>query len=81
SSEASGARLLRKITRRRASAKRLGEIQSRYPDLDLGSYPFYRRGEFGTSLVIRGRDRARVDTRVGADPMPGRLADQVDART
>jgi molybdenum cofactor synthesis domain-containing protein len=37
-------------------AKGLGEIQGRYPDLDIGSYPFYRTGAFGTSLVVRGRD-------------------------
>ncbi|HYM29758.1 MAG TPA: molybdopterin-binding protein [Candidatus Cybelea sp.] len=37
-------------------AKGLGEIQQRRPTLDIGSYPFYRRGEFGTSLVLRGRD-------------------------
>jgi molybdenum cofactor synthesis domain-containing protein len=41
-------------------AKGLGEIQARYADLDLGSYPFYRRGEFGTSLVLRGRDPERL---------------------
>ncbi len=41
-------------------AKGLGEIQARYPDLDIGSYPFYRRGEFGTSLVLRGRDAERL---------------------
>jgi molybdenum cofactor synthesis domain-containing protein len=41
-------------------AKGLGEIQGRYADLDIGSYPFYRRGEFGTSLVLRGRDRERL---------------------
>ena len=41
-------------------AKGLGEIQGRYSDLDLGSYPFYRRGEFGTSLVLRGRDKDRL---------------------
>jgi molybdenum cofactor synthesis domain-containing protein len=41
-------------------AKGLGEIQNRYSDLDIGSYPFYRRGEFGTSLVLRGRDGARL---------------------
>ena len=41
-------------------AKGLGEIQGRYADLDIGSYPFYRRGEFGTSLVLRGRDEARL---------------------
>jgi molybdenum cofactor synthesis domain-containing protein len=42
-------------------AQGLGEVQSRYGDLDIGSYPFYRRGEFGTSLVLRGRAAARVD--------------------
>lgn len=41
-------------------AKGLGEIQARYADLDIGSYPFYRRGEFGTSLVLRGRDQDRL---------------------
>jgi molybdenum cofactor synthesis domain-containing protein len=41
-------------------AKGLGEIQGRYPKLDIGSYPFYRRGEFGTSLVLRGRDMAEL---------------------
>jgi molybdenum cofactor synthesis domain-containing protein len=41
-------------------AKGLGEIQTRYSDLDIGSYPFYRRGEFGTSLVLRGRDKDRL---------------------
>jgi molybdenum cofactor synthesis domain-containing protein len=42
-------------------AKALGEIQSRYPDLDIGSYPFQRLGQFGTSLVLRGRDAERLD--------------------
>jgi molybdenum cofactor synthesis domain-containing protein len=37
-------------------AKGLGEIQRAHSDLDIGSYPFYRRGEFGTSLVLRGRE-------------------------
>ena len=41
-------------------AKGLGEIQARYADLDSGSYPFYRRGECGTSLVLRGRDAERL---------------------
>src|SRR5579883_736224 len=41
-------------------AKGLGELQARYPDLDIGSYPFYRRGEFGTSLVLRGREMVEL---------------------
>jgi molybdenum cofactor synthesis domain-containing protein len=42
-------------------AKGLGEIQARFSDLDIGSYPWYRRGEHGVSLVARGRDAARLD--------------------
>ena len=41
-------------------AKGLGEIQGRYPDLDVGSYPFLRRGEYGVSLVLRGRHAERL---------------------
>jgi molybdopterin-biosynthesis enzyme MoeA-like protein len=42
-------------------AKGFGEIQGRFPDLDLGSYPWYRRGQYGVSLVARGRDPARLE--------------------
>jgi molybdenum cofactor synthesis domain-containing protein len=41
-------------------AKGLEQLQSRYPDFDVGSYPYYRRGGFGTSLVARGTDSARL---------------------
>jgi molybdenum cofactor synthesis domain-containing protein len=34
----------------------LGAIQKRYPDLDLGSYPFYRPGGNGVALVAKGPD-------------------------
>jgi molybdopterin-biosynthesis enzyme MoeA-like protein len=47
-------------------AKSLGKAQARYPDLDLASYPFYRRGEFGTPLVLAAaapRDSTRPRTR------------------
>jgi len=39
----------------------LGEIADRFPDLSLGSYPFYRDGVHGTNLVVRGTDGAQVD--------------------
>ncbi|MFU8816174.1 MAG: competence/damage-inducible protein A [Pseudomonadales bacterium] len=39
----------------------LREIQNRYPDLDLGSYPFFREDRYGTSLVLRGTDQTRLD--------------------
>ena len=42
-------------------AKGLGDIQGRYGDLDIGSYPFTRRGGFGVALVLRGREAARLD--------------------
>ena len=37
-------------------AKRLETIQSRYPDVEIGSYPQYRNGVVGVSLVARGVD-------------------------
>lgn len=39
----------------------LTALQARYGDLELGSYPYFRLGKFGTSIVIRGFDRARID--------------------
>jgi molybdenum cofactor synthesis domain-containing protein len=41
-------------------AKGLGELQARYDDLEIGSYPYFRRADFGVTLVIRGTDRARL---------------------
>jgi molybdenum cofactor synthesis domain-containing protein len=39
----------------------LRDIQNRHPDLDLGSYPFFRDDRYGTSLVLRGTDEAELD--------------------
>ena len=39
----------------------LTEIQERFPDTDIGSYPFYRSGRFGTTLVVRSTDEARIE--------------------
>lgn len=39
----------------------LRDLAARYPDLSMGSYPFQREGAFGTQLVIRGSDAARLD--------------------
>jgi molybdenum cofactor synthesis domain-containing protein len=41
-------------------AKELGELQERWPDLEIGSYPYFRRGDFGVTLVLRGTDRDRL---------------------
>ena len=42
-------------------AERLGGVQERFPDVDIGSYPFYRRGNFGVSVVLRSPDKERLD--------------------
>jgi molybdenum cofactor synthesis domain-containing protein len=39
----------------------LGEIQARYPDIAIGSYPYFRAGTYGTTLVLRGTDVARLE--------------------
>ena len=40
-------------------------LQKKYPAIDMGSYPFYRAGRFGTSLVLRGSDAASLDRAAG----------------
>lgn len=62
-------------------AKTLGEIQDRYPDIDLGSYPFYRQDGYGTNLVMRGTNESDLDRMLeevrrmivglGAEPFDG----------
>ena len=39
----------------------LGRLQARYSDLEIGSYPYFRRGDFGVTLVLRGTERSRLD--------------------
>ena len=43
-----------------ALADALAAIQRRFSEIDIGSYPWYRRGAFGTSLVLRGTDVDRL---------------------
>jgi molybdenum cofactor synthesis domain-containing protein len=62
-------------------AQDLGALQERYPDLEIGSYPYFRRGDFGVTLVLRGIDRERLATAteelkalirsLGGDPQEG----------
>jgi molybdenum cofactor synthesis domain-containing protein len=37
-------------------AKDLGALAARYPQLTVGSYPFYRQGQFGVVIVLRGTE-------------------------
>ncbi len=46
-------------------AAALGAIQERYPDVKIGSYPFYRDKRFGVSLVLRSADIPRLDSAAG----------------
>ena len=41
-------------------AKGLGEIQARFPELDIGSYPTFGQGGPATNLVSRGVDPDRL---------------------
>ncbi len=42
-------------------AEPLGVLQDKYPDVDMGSYPFFRDGQLGTCLVARSPDTDRLD--------------------
>jgi molybdenum cofactor synthesis domain-containing protein len=46
-------------------AEGLGKIQARFAAIDIGSYPFFRKGRFGTSLVLRGTDEAELESAKG----------------
>ncbi len=36
-------------------------IQNNFPDMDVGSYPYFRSGVFGTSLVMRSQNTADLE--------------------
>lgn len=42
-------------------AGELGSIQALYPEIDLGSYPFFRSERYGTALVMRGTDAGALE--------------------
>ncbi len=42
-------------------AEELAALAADFPDLSIGSYPFRQEGIFGTNIVVRGQDGARVD--------------------
>ena len=68
-----------------AIAKDLGLLQERYDDLEIGSYPYFRRSDFGVTLVVRGTDRERILAAIaelkalirtlGGDPQEGLAED------
>src|SRR5579864_5288515 len=66
-------------------AQDLAALQERYGDLEIGSYPYFRRSDFGVTLVVRGTDRARIGSAIeelkalirkcGGDPQEGLAED------
>jgi len=68
-----------------ALANQLGALQERYADLEIGSYPYFRRSDFGVTLVLRGIDSGRLTEAVeeikalirslGGDPQEGLAED------
>jgi molybdopterin-biosynthesis enzyme MoeA-like protein len=45
-------------------AEPLGGIQARFPQLDIGSYPFYRRDGNGVAIVAKGTDAAAAEAAI-----------------
>ena len=42
-------------------AKSLEEAQSKFKKVDIGSYPFFRLGKIGVSIVVRSSDKKKID--------------------
>ncbi len=65
-----------------ALAGPLAELDQRFPDVEIGSYPFFSGKHYGVSVVARSRDpnqvRAVIDAvsdmmrALGAEPSPGK---------
>jgi molybdenum cofactor synthesis domain-containing protein len=43
----------------------LGDLQARYPHVEIGSYPFFRPEGPGTTIVFRGTDQGAIDQPAG----------------
>ena len=53
-------RSIRVMTGEGTIAKALSDLQGRYPDVEMGSYPWSLDGTYGTSLVLRATDPDRL---------------------
>jgi molybdenum cofactor synthesis domain-containing protein len=60
------------------AAAGLGDLQVRFPALEIGSYPFWRPEGPGTTIVFRGTDQTQIDA--AANGLLA-LADQIGAAT
>ncbi len=52
-----------------AMALDLGAIQDQFPDVSIGSYPYFRHGALGVNLVLRGTVADRITAARGAIEM------------
>tara|TARA_B100000579_G_scaffold33372_1_gene23339 strand:+ start:216 stop:968 length:753 start_codon:yes stop_codon:yes gene_type:complete len=43
-------------------AKSLTEVQNNNNEVDIGSYPFFRQGKLGVSIVLRSIDKKKIDS-------------------
>lgn len=43
-----------------AVAGPLGRVATAFPDVSMGSYPYFKQGNYGTNLVLRSTDEARL---------------------
>jgi len=42
-------------------AKSLTDVQNRNKEVEIGSYPFFRAGKLGVSIVLRSKDQKKID--------------------
>ena len=42
-------------------AKSLSSVQNKNKDVEIGSYPFFRAGKLGVSIVIRSENQSKID--------------------
>ena len=42
-------------------AKSLTNVQNNNKEVEIGSYPFFRQGKLGVSIVLRSVDQAKID--------------------
>ncbi len=60
-------------------AEGLAALQARYPDVEMGSYPFTRQGRFGARVVLRTTDTDRLQAAAGElDGLIGELGAEAD---
>ena len=62
-------------------AEDLGKLQNRYPDVSIGSYPYFRNNRLGVNLVMRTTDADRIscladEIKEMIERLAGRIVDE-----